>query len=1054
MVQAPAQGRDWFVRAGASAGDGTRGRPFADPWEPLGKCEASDRIHVAEGKYFGRMGTGVWVIPFDGVELIGGYDTEFNQRDPWQRPSHLLWAKDSQNWPKDVRVGSMAKGVVLDGFALDMKDQNEYVDEACSGRTTRSSESAISFTQPGTVRNCVVINPGFHGIVCPPGSSIENNLIVNAIVWGVSIYTNTGDFARMTATVKNNTILYCWDTNKPGGGGYGGSAIAARGPVTIANNILAYCDNNAIFLQQAPDRCAVTGNVFWRNRFSNFKCEHGSQGAIADDQAMELLEEVGLKAFAGNQIKAPEFTLDAAWLGLAKKRDEQKPAVEEKKEPLRWGEQRPAEIPQGFAPAMDFTSALVLLAPKNAGVTAGARIVPLTVTLKEVVAAAPAKSYRKAEFTSWYEKPDQVNGHALEMTVARAGVANVSSMPSLYDQKKIEGVFLQDPQGTGERLTGFYLKGSNVQRVCNDLAGAYSGSGKPDKLYVVRGIAHAVQGVPKAAFFIESIEDYEPPVAAGKQRPAGRDWFVRAGAAGGDGSREKPFRDPFQALERCESGDTIHVTEGEYVGKLKAGTWSVDTAHIALLGGYDQAFAERNPWTHPTRLVCPADFKGQRGGYTLQGDGDHTGTIVDGFVFDKRFNNRYEQAGGLDTTRSDKTEHVWLARSECVIRNCTFLNGALGAVRVATGQLLENNIFVNHVTQTVDVQRGHTTAPTVIRNNTLLFAWAEKRPGTGQGALGNLLHLSTDVRAVVEGNVFAYADNDAIRMDGVPRDVALRGNVFSHNLWSNLQHMPNYSSFGDRNWQQLADLGLGQNEGNTLADPGIPIDASWLARHRAERGVPAAADKAADGKVNEPAPPSSNPFDNGGAIPPTTPPAAPPLAAGGNPFDAPSETKSAASSGGGIAPAYEWQRAVALFSPDGKTGARAANQPVAFTGIQRTQESHVYADSSWDASRSKAEWDKLDGKRVRLQLAIQRLDNQFQLPGVTAADHTAFMVEGPLGSEVALPLRCYVKKGTRTERVVNQAKNNPPGQPEEAYWISGVAHANRQMVVEVIARVE
>ena len=35
---APA-GRDWFVRAGAPAGDGTRLRPYGDPWEALAVCE-------------------------------------------------------------------------------------------------------------------------------------------------------------------------------------------------------------------------------------------------------------------------------------------------------------------------------------------------------------------------------------------------------------------------------------------------------------------------------------------------------------------------------------------------------------------------------------------------------------------------------------------------------------------------------------------------------------------------------------------------------------------------------------------------------------------------------------------------------------------------------------------------------------------------------------------------------------------------------------------------------------------------------------------------------
>ena len=61
-AQAPPAGRDWFVRAGAAGGDGSREKPFADPWQALAACQASDRIHVAEGRYFGRMGAGTWAI--------------------------------------------------------------------------------------------------------------------------------------------------------------------------------------------------------------------------------------------------------------------------------------------------------------------------------------------------------------------------------------------------------------------------------------------------------------------------------------------------------------------------------------------------------------------------------------------------------------------------------------------------------------------------------------------------------------------------------------------------------------------------------------------------------------------------------------------------------------------------------------------------------------------------------------------------------------------------------------------------------------------------------
>ena len=54
-----------------------------------------------------------------------------------------------------------------------------------------------------------------------------------------------------------------------------------------------------------------------------------------------------------------------------------------------------------------------------------------------------------------------------------------------------------------------------------------------------------------------------------------RDWFVRAGSDG-DGSQARPFGDPWQALDKCEAGDAIHVTGGKYFGRSNTGSWIVN----------------------------------------------------------------------------------------------------------------------------------------------------------------------------------------------------------------------------------------------------------------------------------------------------------------------------------------------------------------------------------------------------------------------------------------------------------------------------------------------
>ncbi len=84
------------------------------------------------------------------------------------------------------------------------------------------------------------------------------------------------------------------------------------------------------------------------------------------------------------------------------------------------------------------------------------------------------------------------------------------------------------------------------------------------------------------ATFILALVSVVAAVSQVGQRASGRDWFVRAGADGGDGTVERPFADPWQALEACEAGDRVHVARGVYTGQLDAGTWVIPFERVAL----------------------------------------------------------------------------------------------------------------------------------------------------------------------------------------------------------------------------------------------------------------------------------------------------------------------------------------------------------------------------------------------------------------------------------------------------------------------------------------
>jgi hypothetical protein len=170
----------------------------------------------------------MWEVPVDDLQLLGGYDAGFKSRDPWKNVTQLLWDKSSKNRPKQERLMSTKKGTVVDGFTIDQRDQCPYETPEQLGRKEYPScDSALRFALPAIVRNCVIINPGLDGITAPVGSTLENNLVVNAVNWGININSTTDKQA--VAVVKNNTIAFTMSFKEPGKSAYNGSGLALKG---------------------------------------------------------------------------------------------------------------------------------------------------------------------------------------------------------------------------------------------------------------------------------------------------------------------------------------------------------------------------------------------------------------------------------------------------------------------------------------------------------------------------------------------------------------------------------------------------------------------------------------------------------------------------------------------------------------------------------------------------------------------------------------------------------------------------------------------------------
>ncbi|MDG4800205.1 right-handed parallel beta-helix repeat-containing protein [Micromonospora sp. WMMD980] len=315
-------------------------------------------------------------------------------------------------------------------------------------------------------------------------------------------------------------------------------------------------------------------------------------------------------------------------------------------------------------------------------------------------------------------------------------------------------------------------------------------------------------------------------------RPAGRDWYVRAGSSGGDGGREAPFRDPFQALEKAAAGDRIHVAEGEYAGRLRSGAWRIPVTHLTMLGGYRADFATRDPWRHAVRFVLDPQTraKGVPGDPVLTVEDSCDGLVLDGFVFDGSTYNIYTDSGALDPAGSHSAALLDLRAGSGTIevRNCTFTNAAYGAVQISGGSgVFHNNVVVNTSGTAVRV-RTTGAGPWVVRDNTLLFAADPTgRASTGQSTSGCLLEVGGRALVRVESNVLGFADGVGVRVALAGQNLRLDGNVVTANRYADVVDGRTVL-IEPTGWERaVQDAPFGSLDGNRGVLPALPVDPTF-----------------------------------------------------------------------------------------------------------------------------------------------------------------------------------------------------------------------------------
>jgi Right handed beta helix region len=1082
---------DWFVAPDAQNGDGSRDKPFHDPWQALRAAGPGDTIHIAAGNYCGRYDRSSWIVDAPNLTLLGGYSRDFSRRTPWQTPAVFAAYHGYEAVREDNVITGHAdhSGLTLDGLYFDNAGRNRYGEKPVEGLCDYPSTDGpiASFNGKAvTIKNCVFANGGTGGVeLSGDGSRFENNLVFNIIGLGMLDLRSASGGQTQLIKVLNNHFCFAHDTAGPPFGTGADNAIGVRVncPAIIQDNVFVSCGNAAISTFHDPDHIAVAGNLFYLTPHDTLTSRFGGTLADITETNLDELEDVGFKSAAGNSVQDPGMkNLTPGWLDaysrylLSNYAKPPREAVNAVRTGAGLAALSPADLEKtqaqgALAPRLSPQDVLAMsFAAKK-----GFHPIDLPVNLTQRSPKA-TDSYRSIDW-SVIAKPDPSLGNQLvELRVGLGSEQNTALLAEFTPETHM-GIRIYQPF-TDDGSIYVLVKRYTLANRQFEEAIKFNNGREVETTYFLRGVYRidiAPSSFQKVTLVVDSIVAAPLIVASPASRPPGRDWFIKAGASGGDGTREKPFRDPFQALDKAEGGDTIHVTVGDYFGKLHSGQWKILIRNLTLLGGYDAEFAQRDPWKNPTRLVMNDEerAKGSRLGTILSSEENSEGLVLDGFIFDGSTYNTYTN-GSLDLDRSP-TEGLVRLRGAMVpitVRNCLFINACTEAISISCPYgLVENNLILNSSGWALKVN-ANGPGPFIIRHNTILFASdPTPRAGTGQSSAdGTLIHLTGRAATTLDSNIVAFADNYGVRCAISQPSVSFTNNVLAAHLFNYLTDT-GYLWADSSNWERRAvrDSAFDSITGNTLDLPTLPVEAEFAdavlprlfelpSRLCIDQWRFFAAQIGASVKPPVPiAAPATNPGPAAAEVAPA-PAAAPAAAKPAGPASlsdlmarlgalktAPPKVEAAAVPAAGTdktnpvyCPIFDWKKALALaqgLQEDGP-GAHWLKLAVSFTAAQPRAEIQYTSVAPQELAGDLAAF---DNKPLELEVtdAHESSTSPALFPtGTSKADYTAYYVSTP-GDSLRTRLSIVARDDTAASKALSRTR------PSDRIRIRGTARVLR-----------
>ena len=305
------------------------------------------------------------------------------------------------------------------------------------------------------------------------------------------------------------------------------------------------------------------------------------------------------------------------------------------------------------------------------------------------------------------------------------------------------------------------------------------------------------------------------------------------------GTKEAPLKNFWKALENAQDGDTIHLAEGIYPGKMTQNWFLIDKA-VSVVGGYSADFSERKPLVHKTMFQALNENNAKNGtglgvftiDFTKRQGGAHPQNVdmkFDGLVFDEGFANSYHETKGkpegfdtgmwLEGPAMNKTRDKFPSANRYLVysatanratgslsfRNCAFVNSGNIAFNVTWYEgdvVVENCVFCNNrmiganvlcskaIPQDLPNKPRAGWKPAVnwtFKNNTVLFTWSRLNDlaDMGFGVRNNTGVNATIADNVIGLNVLTGYDNT--KGAGALKKQTIDGNVFFLNRESDIQ---------------------------------------------------------------------------------------------------------------------------------------------------------------------------------------------------------------------------------------------------------------------------